>query len=78
MKTKLLNEKREALYQWLLGLGVPDLLAALIAAQTVEEELDKRYGLASTHVLDGFAWCLTKEGDCFWVEVYSELWSRSI
>jgi hypothetical protein len=68
---KLTIKQKQAIYEQLLSLECPDLLAALIAKRSTYYN---RNSFTTISVLvDNFTWSDTPEPDDFWSEMYNEL-----
>jgi hypothetical protein len=70
--SKLSNTDRQGIYEYLLTLDCPDLLAALIAKHCVGYP---RWSCKtiSTVVIDNINWYKSPEKEDFWHEIYEEL-----
>lgn len=71
---KLTIEQKQAIYEHLLTLDCPDLLAALLASRAKQGDLLTIRGDSLSQYISRFGfWSLTPEGSNFWSEMYKEV-----
>ena len=75
MKLKLTIDKKQKIYDHILTLDCPDLLAALMADRT-EKKDSTRIKILSELLSYSFLWDNTEEGFEFWEIIYQEIIRR--
>lgn len=65
-------EEKQKVYEHLLTLDCPDLLAALIADRTTWHLQDNETNSISYEILHRFDWISTPEGVNFWRDMYDD------
>jgi hypothetical protein len=71
-------EQKQKVYEHLLTLDCPDLLAALIAERSNWHPQDNGTNSISYEILHRFDWMRAPEGYNFWVDMYDDIYAREI